>query len=248
MDTNGPHSSLDPLLAIDIAGLSKSFNNTLALRDVRLQLGWGETLALFGPNGAGKSTLLRTLATLVRPDRGSVFVAGFDRDKQAALVRSVIGYVGHQPLLYDEMSPRENLRFYARMYGLADAEQRIDEVIDDVGARRWMDRRVQTLSNGMQKRVALARSLLHRPRLLLFDEPETGLDESGLELLEVIVRGVTRGGASVVMSTHGTERGLKLADRVVVLVEGRVVVDCDRAETSAASVQSAVAGRVESAP
>ena len=248
MDTNAPHPSLDPLLAIDVAALSKSFNNTLALRDVHLRLGWGETLALFGPNGAGKSTLLRTLATLVRPDRGTVRVGGFDRDKQASLVRSVIGYVGHQPLLYDEMSPRENLRFYARLYGLTDAEQRIDEVIDDVGARRWMDRRVQTLSNGMQKRVAIARSLLHRPRLLLFDEPETGLDESGLELLEVIVRGVTRGGASVVMSTHGTERGLDLADRVVVLVEGRVVVDCERAETSAAAVQSAVAGRVESAP
>ena len=232
-------------LALNVVGLSKAFGGTPALRNVDFQLGWGEALALFGHNGAGKSTLIRTLCTLVRPDEGAIAIAGFDRVRQAALVRSVIGYVGHQSLLYEEMSARENLRFYAKLYGLPDAHERIERSLAEVGATSFADRRTRVLSNGMQKRVAIARALLDLPRVLLLDEPETGLDQGGLELLDTVVTAVKAGGASVVMSTHGTERGLALADRVLVLAAGRVAMTCAAADTNVNDIQRAVLGSKE---
>ena len=237
-DTPDPESSL----AIDVRNLSKAFGRTPALRRVDFQLGWGEVLALFGHNGAGKSTLIRTLCTLARPDDGSVRIGGFDSLKQASHVRSVVGYVGHQPLLYEEMSAIENLNFYAKLYGLEDADQRIERALVEVGATSYAGRRVRTLSNGMQKRVAIARALLHRPRVLLLDEPETGLDQAGLDLLDSIINAVKAGGASVMLSTHAADRGLALADRVLVLSDGRVELSCDRSETSVADIQLAVVG------
>jgi heme ABC exporter ATP-binding subunit CcmA len=234
------NSTPEESLAVDIAGVSRSFGSTMALRQVDLSLGWGQTLVLFGHNGAGKSTLLRTLSSLIRPDEGSVCIAGFDRDKQGSRVRESVGYVGHQPLLYDELSPIENLRFYARLYRVRNAPQRIRNVLIDVGAAEWAERRVRTLSNGMQKRVAIARALLHKPAVLLLDEPETGLDQSGLKLLEDVVTAVRGGGASVVITTHNIERGLALADRVAVLTRGRIVFDGASTETSAADLQGAI--------
>lgn len=240
--TNDSVPSTDPGLAIDVAKLSKAFGRTPALRSVDFQLGWGKVLALFGHNGAGKSTLIRTLCTLARADEGSVRIGGFDSLKQASHVRSVVGYVGHQPLLYEEMSAIENLNFYAKLYGLDDVRGRIERALDEVGATSYANQRVRTLSNGMQKRVAIARALLHRPRVLLLDEPETGLDQAGLDLLDSIVNAVKAGGASVLLSTHAAERGLALADRVLVLANGRVDVSCARSETSIADVQRAVVG------
>ena len=234
-------------LALEVAGLSKAFGGTPALRDVDLQLGWGETLALFGHNGAGKSTLIRTLVTLVRPDEGTVTIAGFDRVRQAAQVRSMVGYVGHQSLLYDDMTARENLRFYAKLYGIADADHRVERSLAEVGATSFANRRTRVLSNGMVKRVAIARALLHRPRVLLLDEPETGLDQGGLELLDSMVTAVKAGGASVVMSTHATERGLALADHVLVLDAGRVALAGAAANTSVGEVQRAVLGTRQAA-
>ena len=238
MTTNSTPAT--PSLAIDVRGLSKSFGRMAALRKVDLQLSYGEGLALFGHNGAGKSTLIRTLTTLIRPDEGTVRIAGFDRDSQAAKIRSVIGYVGHQSLLYDDLTPRENLRFYAKMYGLPDADNLVEQSLDEVGATSYAERRVRVLSNGMQKRVAIARALLHRPRVLLLDEPETGLDQGGLDLLDTVVTAVKEGGASVVMATHGTERGLALAERVLVLKDGRVSLTCATADTSADAIQQAI--------
>jgi len=228
--------------AIDVRNLSKAFGRTSALRHVDFQLRWGEALVLFGHNGAGKSTLIRTLSTLARPDEGSVRIGGFDSLKQASRVRSIVGYVGHQPLLYEEMSATENLNFYAKLYGLDDTDQRIERALTEVGATMYADRRVRTLSNGMQKRVAIARALLHRPRVLLLDEPETGLDQAGLNLLDSLIQAIKAGGASVMLSTHSADRGLALADRVLVLSNGRVQHSCARSEISAADIQLAVLG------
>jgi heme exporter protein A len=229
-----------PLLAIDVQGLSKSFGRMAALRKVDFQLAYGEGLALFGHNGAGKSTLIRTLSTLIRPDEGIVRIAGFDRDKHAAQIRNVIGYVGHQSLLYEDLTPRENLRFYAKMYGISDAHDIVERSLVEVGASTYADRRMRVLSNGMQKRVAIARALLHRPRVLLLDEPESGLDQSGLDLLDSVVAAVKKGGAAVVMATHGIERGLALAERAIVLADGRVSLTCATSEASVGAIQEAV--------
>lgn len=211
--------------AIATTRLTKSFGRTRALSNVGLRVPWGCALALFGPNGAGKSTLLRILATLSAPDAGDVRVAGLNQRKEPGRVRAVIGYVGHQTLLYDDLSAAENLHFYARLYGVTDAVSRVGELLTDVGLADRAGQRTRTLSNGMQKRLSLARALLHRPSVLLLDEPETGLDQQGVELLERVVRGVAEAGACVAFTTHDIERGLALADRVAVLAAGRLVID-----------------------
>ena len=234
--------------AIRTEGLTRSFGRTRALAGVDLTVPWGCTLALFGPNGAGKSTLLRVLATLTMPDAGSVRVGGFERHRDAGRIRAMVGYVGHQTLLYDDLTAEENLRFYARLYGVGDAASRVEELLTDVGLIDRAGQRVGTFSNGMQKRLAIARALVHRPSVLLLDEPEAGLDEAGLGLLERVVRGVTAAGAAGAMSTHDVDRGLALADRVAVLTTGRVALDCAAHETDAVAIRGYLNPAVATAP
>ena len=237
--------SSDSPVAVAVSGLSKTFGTTRALVDVDLRVAWGQTLAVLGHNGAGKSTLLRVIASLVRPDSGTVAGGGCERAKHAAALRSVVGYVAHQPLLYDDLTAEENLTFYARLYGVRDARARIGEVLGDVGASAWAHCRVRGLSNGMQKRVAIARALLHRPSVLLLDEPETGLDVAGMAMLDRLVRSVAGGGAAVVMATHSVERGLALADQVVVLAEGRVALEGRTADLAPTDVRAIVTHEYE---
>ena len=208
--------------ALELRGVSRTYGTTHALRSVDLDAAWGRVLVLFGHNGAGKSTLLRVAAALVKPTAGSVTTAGFDADKDAGRVRAATGYAGHGTLLYDDLTPEENLRFYARLYGVPDPNERAAEVLRDVGAERWVHRRVRGLSNGMQKRVAIARALLHRPALLLLDEPDSGLDVQGRAFVETVVRAVANGGGAVVFSAHGPAQGLALADDFAVLRGGRI--------------------------
>lgn len=218
--------------ALELRGVSKTYGTTHALRAVDLDAAWGHVLVLFGHNGAGKSTLLRVAAALVKPTAGSVMTAGFDADKDAGRVRAATGYVGHGTLLYDDLTPEENLRFYARLHGVPQPDERTAEVLRDVGAERWAHRRVRGLSNGMQKRVAIARALLHRPALLLLDEPDSGLDVEGQAFVETVVRAVASGGGAVVLSAHDPARGLALADDFAVLRGGRIAATGEAASAA----------------
>jgi len=211
--------------AIHTHGLTKHYGNRPVLRDIDLELPWGEVLSLFGPNGAGKTTLVRLLAGLTRPTGGSIRIAGLDPERRGIEVRRLLGVVTHQTFLYDELTARENLRFYARMYGLGNADDRIEEVSATLGSSSYLDARVRTLSNGMQKRVSLARAVLHRPRLLIFDEPEAGLDQEALDLVEALLKAHRAEGGSAVVTTHNVERGLSIADRVIILANGRISYD-----------------------
>ena len=211
--------------AIHTHGLTKHYGNRPVLRDIDLELPWGEVLSLFGPNGAGKTTLVRLLAGLTRPTGGSIRIAGLDPERRGIEVRRLLGVVTHQTFLYDELTARENLRFYARMYGLGNADDRIEEVSATLGSSSYLDARVRTLSNGMQKRVSLARAVLHRPRLLIFDEPEAGLDQEALDLVEALLEAHRAEGGSAVVTTHNVERGLSIADRVIILTNGRISYD-----------------------
>jgi heme exporter protein A len=211
--------------AIHTHGLTKHYGNRPVLRDIDLELPWGEVLSLFGPNGAGKTTLVRLLAGLARPTDGSIRIAGLNPEPRGIDVRRLLGVVTHQTFLYDELTARENLRFYARMYGLDSADERIEEVSATLGSTSYLDARVRTLSNGMQKRVSLARAVLHRPRLLIFDEPEAGLDQEALELLQALLEAHRAEGGSAVVTTHNVERGLSIADRVIILANGRISYD-----------------------
>ncbi|MEK9659102.1 MAG: heme ABC exporter ATP-binding protein CcmA [Chloroflexota bacterium] len=242
MRTSAAPSPALPAEALSLEGVRKRYGATAALTGVDLRLGWGTVLGLFGHNGAGKSTLLRVLATLVRPDAGTALVAGLDPTRQASAVRAAIGYVGHAPLLYDDLTPTENLAFAASLFRLFDTPARIAGLLEEVGASAYAHRRVRTLSNGMAKRVALARALLHRPALLLLDEPETGLDADGLRLLDRLIAAVAAGGGAVVLSTHDLERGLRVADEALVLRRGAVALTAPTGTLDVTSLEAAVSG------
>jgi heme exporter protein A len=201
--------------AIELRGLHRDFGERTALAAVDLSLGEGETLVVVGPNGAGKTTLLRILATLLRPSAGEVRVLGARLPGEAWKARGRIGFLGHEPLLYRDLSGRENLRFHARLHGLRgeDAEQRISALLAAIGMERRADDRVAELSAGMRQRLAICRAVLHEPELLLLDEPDSNLDEGGRELARGLI-GPAEDRARVIV-THDPDRFLPEADRLL---------------------------------
>jgi heme exporter protein A len=220
---------------IEARGIVKAFGDHVVLRGLDLTVAEGEFLALVGPNGAGKTTLMRILATLSRPTRGQARIAGLDLRTQGQEVRRRIGLVSHQPLLYGDLSAEENLRFYARLYGLRDADQRIHALLEQVGLGAQRTSLVRTFSRGMQQRLAIARAILHDPPVLLLDEPDTGLDPHAAERLQALLDELATRGRTVLMTTHQLERGLRMASRIAVLAGGRIAFE---AATGALSPQA----------
>ncbi len=235
---------MQPPLALEAAGLWKRYGRRWALRNLNLEVRQGERLALLGPNGAGKSTVLRLASTLARPTHGKLTILGHDPVQKPRDVRRRIGVVAHRPYLYDDLTGRENLAFYARLYAVPDAEQSYGPLLITAGLEHASDAFVRTYSRGMQQRLALVRALLHGPDVLLLDEPETGLDQDALGLLEHIVSD-GGGGRTVIFSTHNLQLALRLSNRVVVLSAGGLVLDAPTAlldETQLRAEYSRLAG------
>jgi heme exporter protein A len=215
-----------------ISGLTKTYNLRPVLRNIDLSVKQGEFVALLGQNGAGKTTLLRVLATLIRPDAGTIQINGLDALSDTARVRGFVGYVSHHPLVYPDLTAYENLQFTARMYGLAqkkagsnvEISDRIDATLKRVGLLTRAHDRVRTLSRGMMQRLSIARAILHEPSVLLLDEPFTGLDQQSAENLIALLHEMHVAGRTVVMSTHELGRGLSAASRVLVLQAGRIAL------------------------
>jgi len=207
---------------IEIKGLKKSFGLKPILRGVDLTFGRGERIALVGANGSGKTTLLRILAGLTRPTAGSVCIDELDIARDAQQVRHLVGFVAHQPYLYEELTAIENLLFFGRMYRVKDLQQRASELLSKVGLARRARERVGTLSRGQVQRLALARALLHSPQVLLLDEPDAGLDEEGNVLLEALLDEHTLQGCATLFTTHRLELAQKLGDDIVTLSGGRI--------------------------
>jgi heme exporter protein A len=205
---------------VELDGLTRNYGERVALEDVTLSLAQGKTLVVFGPNGAGKTTLLRILATLLRPHSGSVSVFGKRLPEEAWEVRGRIGFLGHDPLLYRELSPRENLRYHARLHGVTD--ERVEERLAAVAMSPRADEPVRTLSRGMAQRVAVARATLHDPDLLLLDEPYANLDPAAIEQVEPLIGASS--GRTRVLSSHDPGRGLAQADIALGLRDGRVAL------------------------
>ncbi|MDX1524184.1 MAG: heme ABC exporter ATP-binding protein CcmA [Anaerolineae bacterium] len=213
---------------IKIQNLVKAFGHRPVLRGVDLTINEGEFVTLMGANGAGKTTLLHIVANLSKPTAGEVFINGYRLAEAANQLRRFIGLVSHKTLLYTDLTARQNLHFYARMYDVPEAEQRINMVLAQVGlAKRAIDP-VRTFSRGMQQRLAIARAILHNPPVLLLDEPDTGLDQHAAELLSTLLSAVDVNQRTVLMTTHNLERGLALGDRVVILAGGKIVYDTPR--------------------
>ena len=208
--------------AVRLVGLRRDYGERTALEGVRLELEAGRTLVVLGPNGAGKTTLLRILATLLRPSGGEVRVLGCSLPGEAWKLRGRIGYLGHEPLLYRDLSGRENLRFHARLHGIDDgrAEARIGELLAATGMERRADERVAELSAGMRQRLAICRCVLHEPELLLLDEPDSNLDAEGRELVRALIGPDT--GATRVVVTHDPDRYLPEADQTLRLGIGEM--------------------------
>jgi heme exporter protein A len=206
--------------AVALRDLGRAYGERVALTGVTLELPLGATLAVFGANGAGKTTLVRVLATLLRPHAGSVSVLGSSLPREAWAVRGRIGLLGHEPLLYRDLSVRENLRFHARLHNVADA--RSAELLDAVGMARRADEPVRSLSRGMAQRVAICRAVLHEPELLLLDEPLANLDPGAAGAVGPLI-GRASGLARVLIS-HDVELGLAEADVVLGLRAGRAEI------------------------
>jgi heme exporter protein A len=225
---------------ISVKKLVKRFGPVTVLRELDLEVSPGEFVALLGPNGAGKTTLLRILATLSKPNSGLVEVASFKLPTQAVYVREQLGVVSHLPLLYGDLSAEENLAFYSRLYNVSDSRR--EQVLGLVGLSARKNDLVRTYSRGMQQRLAIGRAILHSPRILLLDEPHTGLDQEAGEILDKVLREVALEGRTVIMTSHDLVRAADLASRLVVLSKGKIRTSMTRDQFESADLVSIYRG------
>jgi heme exporter protein A len=206
--------------AIELEGLTRRYGERVALADLTLSVPAGATLVVFGPNGAGKTTLLRLLATLLRPHGGSARVLGRELPGEGWAVRGRVGLLAHEPLVFADLSARENLRFHARLHRVGAA--RVEEVLEQVGLTARANDRVHTFSRGMVQRLSVARTVLHDPELLLLDEPRANLDPAAAELVEPLIGAAS--GRTRVVTSHDPAGGLAEADLALGLRGGRAAL------------------------
>ena len=203
--------------------VTRTFGRRRALNRVSLECRAGEIVAILGPNGAGKSTLLSIAATLLEPSSGTVGYGEYSAKAAGPALRARIGLLGHDLYIYPELSPAENLLFFGQLYGLADVEGRVNAALDRAELMHRRDDPVAGFSRGMRQRLALERALLHDPRLVLLDEPFTGLDDEATRALQGRLDGLRRSGAIVLLTTHDLETIEPVIDRAVMLQGGRLV-------------------------
>jgi heme exporter protein A len=207
---------------VEVRGVSRHYGRRRALWRAELDCRAGEIVGLFGPNGAGKSTLLGVLSTSVRPNGGEVRYGGALASDLGERLRARIGMLGHDLFLYADLTARENLEFFGRLYGVDPVADRVDDGLEQAGLTDRADDRVGGFSRGLRQRLALERALLHAPRLVLLDEPFTGLDEASARMLQARLNGLRASGTIVVMATHDFETAEAVVDRVVCVRDGRV--------------------------
>jgi heme ABC exporter ATP-binding subunit CcmA len=208
-------------------GVTKSFGNIRALSGIDLRVKRGKFLTVFGPNGAGKTTLIKLLSTLTKPTSGKLIIANHDVKKDSDKVRGLIGVISHDPYLYGNLSALENIRFFASLYGVSQAEEKAREAINQVGLGNRMHDLVRTFSRGMQQRLAVARAVIHEPRILLLDEPYTGLDQHGGRIFGDLLKWLKSQDRTIIMTTHDLPEGLEISDRVAILDRGRIVYESE---------------------
>lgn len=207
---------------IAVRGIHKRLGSKSVLRGVDLEVPEGGIVALLGANGAGKTTLIRLIAGLAKPDKGSILLDGVPVTRSLPELRRYVGVVGHQPLVYDTLTGVENLRFFARLYGVAHAQMRAEAVLQQVDLFSRRNDLVRTYSRGMVQRLAIARAILHNPPVLLLDEPDTGLDPASAATLQEIIRTLGNDKRAILLTTHNIQRAITWADSVVLLADGKM--------------------------
>ena len=210
-------------LALESEDIRKTFGRFTALGGVTLSVRKGEFLTLFGRNGAGKTTFLKIAATLIRPSQGKLRIEGVDIREEPEQARRRIGFLSHNTYLYRDLNPIENLRFFGRLYGVTDAEDRIRKLLERVGLQRRASDPVRSFSRGLHQRLGLARVMLHDPSIILLDEPYTGLDANAVDMLNQMLDEAVSGGRTVVLTTHDLEQGLRGATRATIIDRGKIV-------------------------
>ena len=211
--------------AIDVQKLTKTFGVYQALRGVDLKINYGDFLTILGPNGAGKTTFIKVLATIMNPSSGRVSIDGLNLKENAIKIRRRIGVVTHQTFLYNNLTAYENLEFFSRMYDVARHKERILELFEMMGMTARIHERVATLSRGLQQRLSIARALIHKPSIMLLDEPDTGLDQQAITTLWKILQSKDDEKLTVVLTTHNIERWLGMCNRLTILVRGKIAFD-----------------------
>lgn len=212
---------------IEVEGVSKVFGLLPALQAVNFSVARGEFLLLLGANGSGKSTLLRLLSGLSKPSAGTVRIGGWELPAEAMAVRAQIGLVAHRPLLYENLTARENLAFFGRLYGIdrGECERRAESLLRQAGLWRRADTLARTFSRGMKQRLSITRAVLHQPDVLLLDEPYSGLDRAAADSLDDLLATARNEGRTIILSTHQLERLPPAAERALILSRGRVAYD-----------------------
>jgi ABC-2 type transport system ATP-binding protein len=245
------HAELAAPLALDIHGLIKRFDRP-AVDGLDLAVRTGEFYALVGPNGAGKTTTLRMIAGLLRPDAGTIRIGSIDALADPVAAKRIVAWISDEPMIYDKLTPREYLEFVAGLWSVAPsvAATRSSELLDWLGLAPHADERCEGFSKGMRQKVALAGALVHEPRVIILDEPLTGLDAGSARQVKTVLRERTQAGGTIVMTTHILEVAERMADRIGIIAHGRLIAEGTLDELRAqagtqASAQARDAGSLE---
>jgi len=215
---------------IDVISVSKSFGTRPVLKGIDLQVGRAQGVCICGVNGAGKSTLLRIISGLLEPTEGSVRLCGLEVGSEPEKTKSQLGVISHKSMLYPDLSLSENLLFFARLYSVKDSHKRVKELLEELGLASYRYDRTGILSRGMLQRLAIARAVIHRPAVLLADEPFTGLDTEACRHLISVLGKFRADGGTLIMTSHDTRLGLQCCDRVMVLDKARIVFEAMTSE------------------
>jgi heme exporter protein A len=212
-------------MIIQTKKLGKTIGDKKILQSVDLSVAQGETVAILGSNGAGKSTLLKMLALLIQPTSGVLTIGGMNVKEHGEKIKQQIGYLPHHCLLYDHFSPLENLIYYGKLYGVKEVKKTAEEWIEKVGMSFFRHEPVRSFSRGMIQRVAIARALIHTPKILLLDEPHTGLDQQAIALVNEVIQEMKEQGVTTVMVTHDFKQAAEICDRIIIIRKGTVADD-----------------------
>jgi len=222
-DSRRPSSVVKQRSMIKLTNLTKVYGNLTAVKSIDLEVKAGEIFGFLGPNGAGKTTTIKMMAGLLQPTGGSVAIGGFDVQKEPLQAKAITGFIPDRPYLYEKLTAGEFMRFVAELYTMPTADGRIDELLRLFGLTDWAGELVENFSHGMKQRLVMASSLLHRPKVLVVDEPMVGLDPRGARLVKDLFKDLASQGVTIFMSTHTLEIVEAMCTRVAIINKGEII-------------------------